>query len=146
MSLQMSLRRICLCVLVLLVAGCGDNGGRVPVTGLVTFDGKPLEDGNIVFSGEQGAAGVGKIVNGSFTMSETGEETGVLPGSYSVLISSWFEELGAVQPNGSFSPGKPRIPLYYRDPKKSGLTVEVKQGEKNYFTFELSSDVGKEKK
>lgn len=140
----MSQRWTSLFVMVLLFAGCGDNGGRVPVTGLVTFDGKPLEDGNIIFGGDQGAAGVGKIVNGAFTMSETGEETGVLPGKYSVLISSWFEELGAVRPDGSFSPGKPRIPLYYRDPEKSGLSVEVKQGEENYFTFELTSEMGKQ--
>ncbi len=129
--------------LITLLVGCGDNGGRVPVTGVVTFDGKPLEDGNITFGGDQGAAGIGKIVNGSFSLSETGNETGVLPGNYTVIIGSWFEERGTVMANGAFSPGKTRIPLIYLEPDQSGLVAEVKQGTKNHFTFELTSDVKK---
>ena len=125
------------------VVGCGDNGGRVPVTGMVTFDGKPLENGNITFGGDQGAAGIGQIVNGNFSLSETAEEDGVLPGSYTVIIGSWFEERGSVRDDGSFSPGKTRIPLIYLEPEKSGLKAEVKSGEKNHFTFDLKSTAGK---
>lgn len=125
------------------LSGCGDNGGRVPVTGIVNFDGKPLEDGNITFGGDKGAAGIGKIQNGKFTMSESGNETGVLPGNYKVLISSWFEERGSVRDDGSFSPGKTRIPLLYLDASKSGLAAEVMKNEKNHFTFELKSDDAK---
>jgi hypothetical protein len=125
-----------------LIAGCGDSRGRVPVTGTVLFDGKPLESGAIRFGGEQGAAGVGQIVNGSFSLSETGSQNGVLPGSYEVLISSWIEERGSVRKDGSFSPGITRIPLLYLDPAKSGLTAEVKKGQTNRFTFELKSNAG----
>ena len=139
----MSFRWIAVSIAMLLVfSGCGDNGGRVVVNGVVTFDGKPLEDGSVVFSGDKGAAGGGKVVNGSFTLSESGEQQGVQPGSYTVLVQSWFEELGSVQPNGSFSPGKPRIPLSYMDTKKSGLTAEVKSGQTNKFTFDLTSKPG----
>ena len=136
-----SLANLSVCLLVLgLCSGCGNSDGRVEVTGEVTFDGKPLEDGNITFGGPQGAAGAGKIVNGKFSLSESGDEDGVQPGSYDVLISSWFEERGSVRPDGSFSPGSTRIPLSYLDPKKSGLKAEVKSGEKNEFKFELKSD------
>jgi hypothetical protein len=135
----------CLGMLVL-CSGCGDNGGRVPVTGIVTFDGKPLEDGSVVFSGDKGAAGVGKIVNGNFSMSESGDQPGVQPGTYTVLIQSWYEELGSVLPNGSFSKGKPRIPLNYMDVKKSGLQAEVKSGQSNQFTFDLASPPAGNKK
>ncbi len=142
----MSFRWIAVSIAMLLVfSGCGNNGGRVVVIGVVTFDGKPLEDGSVVFSGEKGAAGVGKVVNGNFSLSESGEQPGVQPGSYTVLVQSWFEELGSVQPNGSFSPGKPRIPLSYMDAKKSGLTAEVKSGQTNKFTFDLSSKHGEKK-
>jgi hypothetical protein len=132
--------------LTMLFSGCGDNGGRVPVTGTVNFDGKPLEDGSVVFSGDKGAAGIGKIVNGSFSLSESGEQEGVQPGTYTVLIQSWFEELGSVLPSGGFSPGKPRIPLDYMDVKKSGLTAEVKAGQSNRFTFEIVSKPKENKK
>ena len=131
---------LCVCLMLALSVGCGNNDGRVVVTGEVTFDGKPLEDGNITFGGAQGAAGAGKIVDGKFSLAESGDEQGVQPGSYDVLISSWFEERGSVREDGSFSPGKTRIPLSYVDPKKSGLKAEVKSGEKNHFTFELKSD------
>ena len=96
--------------------------------------------GSVVFSGDNGAAGVGKVVNGKFTMSESGEQRGVQAGSYNVLVQSWFEELGSVLPRGSFSPGKPRIPLSYMDAKESGLTAEVKSGQANQFMFDLTSD------
>ena len=128
------------CALVLL--GCGNNRGRVPVTGTVLYDGKPLESGGIRFGGDQGAAGAGEIVNGSFSLSETGSQSGVLPGKYDVLIHSWIEERGSVRKDGSFSPGITRIPLIYLDPAKSGLTAEVKADQTNRFTFELKSDAG----
>jgi len=143
----MSIKWLALSIAVLFMfSGCGDNSGRVPVNGVVTFDGKPLEDGSVVFSGDKGAAGVGKIVNGNFSLSESGEQTGVQPGSYTVLVQSWIEELGSVQPNGSFSPGKPRIPLSYMDVKKSGLAAEVKSGQTNQFTFDLTSKQAEKKK
>lgn len=130
---------VCVWLLGFLV-GCGGNDGRVKVTGEVTFDGKPLEEGNITFGGDKGAAGAGKISNGKFSLSESGDEAGVQPGSYTVLINSWVEERGSVRPDGSFSPGITRIPLVYLDAKKSGLKAEVKSGEKNHFTFDLKSD------
>jgi hypothetical protein len=132
--------RVGLMLLAACFIGCGDNGGRVPVTGTVLFDGRPLESGRISFGGDQGAAGVGEIVNGAFSLSETGSQDGVLPGKYIVLIHSWVEERGAVRPDGSFSPGIPRIPLIYLDAAKSGLTAEVTADGDNNFTFELKSD------
>ncbi len=125
-----SLLSLSVCLMLLCVVGCGNNDGRVPVTGEVTFNGSPLEDGNITFGGPQGAAGAGKIVKGAFTLSESGDEPGVQPGSYDVLVSSWIEERGSVRPDGSFAPGNTRIPLTYLDPKKSGLKAEVKSGKR----------------
>ena len=135
-------RTFACCLLVLfavLVLGCGDSRGRVSVTGTVLFDGKLLESGSIRFGGDQGAAGVGQIVNGSFSLNETGSQNGVLPGKYDVLIASWVEERGSVRPDGSFSPGITRIPLLYLDPEKSGLKAEVIKGQANRFTFEVKS-------
>lgn len=129
---------ICLLGLALLL-GCDHSRGRVTVTGTVLFDGKPLESGSIRFGGDQGAAGVGQIVNGSFSLNETGSQSGVLPGKYDVLIASWVEERGSVRKDGSFSPGITRIPLIYLEPEKSGLKAEVVKGQANRFTFEVKS-------
>lgn len=129
----------------LVAAGCGPGRGRVPVTGAVLFDGQPLVAGAIRFGGEQGAAGGGPIVNGRFSLDETGSQRGVLPGKYEVFISSWIEERGSVRKDGSFSPGITRIPLLYLDPAKSGLTAEVKAGQTNTFTFEVKSEVSAQK-
>jgi hypothetical protein len=135
LHLQILLLLLCACLV-----GCGDNGGRVPVTGTVSFNGQPLETGHISFGGDQGAAGVGQIVQGEFSLSETANQDGVLPGKYDVLIHSWVEERGSVRADGSFSPGITRIPLKYLDPAKSGLTAEVTPDGPNRFTFELESD------
>ena len=134
-------RCLLLSVCIAVVTGCGYGHGRVPVTGVVLFDGKPLESGSIRFGGEQGASGVGQIVGGRFSLSENASQNGVLPGKYDVLIASWIEERGSVRKDGSFSPGITRIPLVYLDPAKSGLTAEVKAEQTNRFTFELKSDV-----
>lgn len=128
---------------ILCIIGCSNNHGRVPVTGEVNFDGKPLESGNISFGGEKGAAGVSQIVNGKFTMSESAGQSGVQPGSYDVLINSWVEERGSVRADGSFSPGITRIPLLYLEPAKSGLKAEVKSSDKNHFVFDLKGEASK---
>lgn len=130
---------IVLWLLVTAFIGCGDNRGRVPVTGTVLFDGKPLESGTIRFGGDQGAAGASQIVNGEFSLNESGSQRGVLPGRYDVLIASWIEERGSVRKDGSFSPGITRIPLLYLDPEKSGLKAEVVKGQSNRFSFEVKS-------
>ena len=114
------LTTLCVCLVLTLSLGCGSNDGRVVVTGEVTFDGKPLEDGNITFGGDKGAAGAGKIVNGKFSLAESGDEDGVQPGSYDVLISSWFEERGSVREDGSFSPGKDAYTTLLCRPKEIG--------------------------
>ena len=133
------IRGLILGLLVALVLGCGDNRGRVPVSGTVLFDGKPLESGTVRFGGDQGAAGVGPIVNGAFSLNESGSQSGVLPGKYDVFIASWVEERGSVRKDGSFSPGITRIPLMYLEPEKSGLKAEVVKGQANKFSFEVKS-------
>jgi hypothetical protein len=124
------------------LAGCGEDSGRVTVTGTVLIDGKPLETGIITFGGPSGAAGAGQIQAGQFSLNEGANLEGVQPGSYIVLIQSWIEERGAVREDGSFAPGESRIPLIYLDAQKSGLKAEVTADGDNKFTFELSSTAG----
>ena len=110
------------------LAGCDYSRGRVPVTGTVLFDGKPLESGTIRFGGRSRCRRRGPDRERQLYAHENASQKGVLPGKYDVLIASWVEERGSVRPDGSFSPGITRIPLSISTLPKSGLTAEVKKG------------------
>ncbi|HEV3121249.1 MAG TPA: SMP-30/gluconolactonase/LRE family protein, partial [Isosphaeraceae bacterium] len=63
-------------------------GERFPVSGTVTFEGKPLEKGEISFvpvENSPGKAASGVIQDGKFTLTTVGEE-GAQPGTYAVAI------------------------------------------------------------
>lgn len=92
--------------LIMLFSGCGDNGGSPGDRNRQLRMGVHRRRELLLLVATKGAAGIGKIVNGSFSLSESGEQEGVQPGTYTVLIQSWFEELGSVLPSGGFSPGK----------------------------------------
>ena len=114
----------------LVLAGCGGDG-RVSVTGTVSYDGRPVEQGTISFvplDPSQAPEG-GGIVDGRFALS-------VPPGKKQVQITG-SRPLPADQQD-SESGG----PLYedYIPPRfntESTLTAEVKAGEQNQFVFEL---------
>jgi hypothetical protein len=83
-----------------IVIGCGSNNpqGRVPVRGEVTFDGKPLEQGSILFSSVEGSTPMvatgSPIKNGKFALPA---EKGLIPDqTYSVQFRS-VEEITDTQ-------------------------------------------------
>ncbi|MDR2706837.1 MAG: hypothetical protein LBC02_13745 [Planctomycetaceae bacterium] len=79
-------QRLCLLIFITLffISGCG-----VPyraVTGEVTFNGQPLQEGSITFVPEgKGAGAIGMIKEGRFSIAQ---KYGVLGGHYSVTILS----------------------------------------------------------
>ena len=79
---------IVILVLLLSSSGCvpSDELGRHPISGKVTFDGKPLDDGYILFrvTGEGTSAGA-TIANGSF---DVPAKNGISYGQYQVEITS----------------------------------------------------------
>ncbi len=130
-----------LMILACATLGCGGGSdGRLPATGNVTFDGSPLTEGTVVFADENGgSAGVGIIKDGKFTLSETGNSTGIQPGTYKVSVNSWIVEPGGVDENDEIiDKGESRIPAKYNDPKTSGLTATV-TADTQEFNFELTS-------
>jgi hypothetical protein len=52
---------------VALVAGCGGGDQTGEVSGIVTYDGKPVESGGITFSPEKGPTAGGVIKDGKYT-------------------------------------------------------------------------------
>lgn len=75
---------------VIAFAGCGKSDKSI-VSGKVTLDGKPIEDGDISFFPEQGTAGAQSstpIVNGEYRLAD---EWGLNPGTYQVRINAYRE-------------------------------------------------------
>ncbi len=80
------------CLLVL--SGCGDGAERIRVSGQVTFDGKAVQYGNIIFEpdqsrGNHGPQGYAKIKHGHYDTSDAG--TGPCPGPQVVYLEGYPE-------------------------------------------------------
>jgi hypothetical protein len=133
------------------LSGCGSYSHTanvekvVPVSGLVTYQGKPLEGYRVVFiptDGRRPATGVtdssGKFVLGTNTAND-----GAPPGTSKVSFA-W-------EPPRSGEPGqetindtpdkmpkpKIKIPDKYTDPEKSGITQDVSKRGANDIKFHL---------
>ena len=133
------------------LAGCGAAeglSGSVPVTGTVTIDGAPLEEGTVGFAPQDPAVGqpaTGQIKDGKFSMQTTVSSPGVIAGDYKVRIIS--VDLGTAQelpPGVPPNPNAPPPEVLSLSPKKygdiatSGLEVSVKPGMES-LNFELDS-------
>jgi hypothetical protein len=131
-------RGLTVCLL-LLLAGCSSKG---TVSGTVTFQGKPLPSGNVMFVPEHGPAVSGIIDDGKYTV----EKVPVGPAKIAITsavteMSSGFmkhmlppkdapippEARQAMEANAQVKKGI-KIPEDYGDPDKSGLTYTVTGG------------------
>ena len=135
----------------LVIASCSQDDGlgkRYPVSGTVTYNGKPLEKGIISFVSEDlrdniGASG--EIKNGSYKLSTGGDEDGAQAGKYKVTITAKEDFRAKAQADfrKETGPGestyippqyvakaeaaaKSLIPAGYGDPSTTTLTAEVK--------------------
>ena len=130
--------------LVLTLLGCGGESGplKVPVTGVVTLDGQPVPQGQIVLSDAAGVTGSsgGDIREGRFSVKST-------TGSKKVSISSMQVvpgkqgRFGGIQgdPVGEANPAdvyEEAIPSEYN--AQTTLTVEVTAAGPNEFPLALT--------
>jgi hypothetical protein len=128
---------ICLATL-----GCGS--GQLPVAlvkGKVTYKGKPLEFGSILFQPQMGQTATGQIKSdGTFVLSTYATGDGAIIGKHKVAIAcNETQKPGYQVPKGQEAPvGKSLIPDKYRLPDTSGQTAEVTKGGPNEFTFNLT--------
>jgi hypothetical protein len=120
--------------------GCSDPSGLQPVSGTVSFQGKPLDQGAIQFlplDGSHTESGAG-IKDGRYSIPA---ENGLAPGKYKVTVFS-YDETGAKVPDNTTMPGdtvgvqfKERIPAKYNT--DTILKAEVVAGQKNVLDFQL---------
>ncbi len=145
----------------LAMASCGGDDGlgkRYPVSGKVTYNGKPLEKGSISFISEDmknNVGATGTIAEGSYTLSTGGNNDGAQVGKYKVTITSLEDFAAKAQADFQKDAGrenpklppqysakaaaatKSLIPVGYGDPRSTTLKAEVK-AESNTFDFPLS--------
>jgi len=135
-------RLLIVCVLVgcfLPVAGCQQKADLPPLvvtTGTVTYEGKPLSSGLVTFvpdvsKGTTGPTGIGYIQKDGTFRIQTAQQEGALIGHHKIRVKSV----------DASKFGEPwLIPIEYDNPSKSGLTVEIKQGEANVVNLDLKSN------
>ena len=133
-----------LCATAALVCfGCGsaeDNLELVPVTGKVTFQGKPLAGAKLMFIptdpelAERPAAEVD--ADGAYELM-CNEQAGAPPGKYQVVVMA-FKPVVETDPDYD-SEARPAslIPEKYNNPKTSGFSAVVKEEGANDINFKL---------
>ena len=122
----------------LLACGCGHGVPREAVSGTVTLDGKPLEQGSILFSPlAAGPSAGGEIAQGRF---ELIQERGPGTSNYRVEINAWRKTGHSVydaERQAHEEMLESIIPAQYNS--QSELEVTVEPGGENTFDFQLSS-------
>lgn len=120
-----------------LLCGCGGEPAGSSVYGEVTFQGKPLDQGMIIFSPAegQGTLSGGPIKDGRYTVPA---ESGLAPGKYTVRISSTEgggPSTGGLRDDVPEVEAKERIPAQYN--VQTTLTAEVKESGENKFDYDI---------
>jgi hypothetical protein len=122
-----------LTALLIFAAGCDDKTAELsPVSGHVTYDGKPLAGARLMFQPEaaDGSPSYGTAdAQGRYELGFKRGVKGALPGWHRVRIDA-----------GSGAGGPKRLPARYS--AESELREEVKAGEDNEIDFDLKSDAG----
>jgi hypothetical protein len=131
--------RACLIVsLALIVAGCAKKSRweTAPVSGKVTYRGKPLPTGTVMFVPGEGPAATGEIGKDGTYKLTTNADDGAVIGTHKVTITALQGMEGALPEVRSGTPG-PLVPAKYLNAETSGLIAEVKPKTNNEVNFEL---------
>ncbi|PQO39409.1 hypothetical protein C5Y96_02740 [Blastopirellula marina] len=128
---------------VMLCSGCFGQKGleTAPVSGVVTYNGKPLPYGRVSFRPEAGSPATGAIQSdGSFSLSTYGNGDGAIVGTHQVSITATEADAGTMAEaaaNTEMAVPKSLIPKKYTSFSTSELTAEVVARGDNKFTLEL---------
>jgi hypothetical protein len=121
-----------------------DRPKLYPVTGTITYDGKPLADATVTFLPENGKVAVGATdASGNYTLSTQGEP-GAMEGLFRISIVAMeqvkkytpeeFEQLTDAERAKAH---QSRIPTRYANPNGTELTATVTAAGPNNFSFNL---------
>ncbi|MBI3469435.1 MAG: hypothetical protein HY000_41060 [Planctomycetes bacterium] len=129
--------RLVLALVTLPALGCGEKSNTpetAPVTGTVTYKGKPVIGGTVTFIPEQGPGnpGIGDIQSdGTYSLTTYDRDDGAVLGKHKVTVEVFPGQAGSVADAlpGMESKLPSPIPKKYRTPSTSPLEFEVKQGD-----------------
>ena len=121
------------------LVGCGEGDPRlVPVSGVVTLDGKPLADATVEFVAESGWGSMGKTDDsGRYELLYRAREKGATAGQHKVRISTKIEQ-NPDSANPVVQKGrKESVPARYN--RATTLEAKVETGEIVELNFDLKS-------
>ncbi|NLF08182.1 MAG: hypothetical protein GX594_09415 [Pirellulaceae bacterium] len=130
-----------------LSSGCGSSLPKTaPVGGRVTYNGKPVVSGTIVFQPAQGRPAMGDIQpDGTYKLTTFESGDGALLGKHRVTIEARNASKPPPMegPDASNAPPKVEwlVPKKYSNADSSNLTAEVKSGQNN-IDFDLPAEPG----
>ncbi|MBI3461537.1 MAG: carboxypeptidase regulatory-like domain-containing protein [Planctomycetes bacterium] len=129
------------------MAGCGPSGPAMePVTGVVSYNGRPVAGARITFVAPNSPRVAVGTTNeaGEFTLSTMSDGDGAVVGKHQVSITSFTPEAIARMSNaqqealgrGQKVEGS-SLPTRYASFETSGLSANVEAGGENHFKFDL---------
>jgi hypothetical protein len=131
------------CVVSVSLTGCESRFPKtVPVSGKVTWQGRPLPDGMVAFiptttgEGHPTRSAGGEIgAEGTYRLSSYRPNDGAQPGEYRVTVTSYSSRSrrGDVDVKQTIS----RIPERYGKPSESGLTFRIPAEARGPLTFDI---------
>jgi len=120
------------------IAGCGDGRpGTVPVSGTVTYQGKPVAEAQVVFMAE-GARPASAVTDaeGRFTLSTFAPDDGAVAGEHRVTVSRW--EKANPADTSLYPEMKSVLPVKYSNPAETPLSRTVEPGPGHDFVLEIT--------
>lgn len=110
-------------------AGCGPKLPKtVPVSGTVTYNGKPLEKATVSFAPQDPAIrpADGKTdASGNFKISTFNPADGVMPGQYKITVWMGEDESSGAEKQTKAVKSKSPIPEKYAKPQTSGFEETI---------------------
>jgi hypothetical protein len=134
------------------VVGCSsekiDRPQTVPVTGVVSHNGSPVEGANVIFQpvGHNYAAIGQTDATGTFTLTAFEPNDGAVPGEYKVSVTKSEVTVtggGGSDDSATTMKEKMLLPIKYARADSSGLAASVKTGTENKLEFKLEGDASK---
>jgi hypothetical protein len=126
-------------VLAAALPGCSSGPPRGEVHGKVTFRGKPVSEGTIMFINPSGSGGSGETELRSDGTYEI--QGGLIVGEYIVLVTPLMHRVdtspGKTPPSLEEKPA-PNIPTKYRRQASTPFRAKVEKGQNNPFDYDMT--------